>query len=186
MKCLFEIKNGKATITDHTRTIWLYNDMIQKYGEDIAVKIFLVLHYMADLTLDNPFANIAEQEKLETILTNVCPELPLEIDWNSIELIEAVDFTRKIYETQSYRYYLANKVLVDKLNEALKYSIVDTSKESGNSGEIKKATELFSTLKDLGRKIYQDFLEENSTKTVWGKGMKSANKLNKGKSKELE
>lgn len=184
---LFEVVNGKAKITDHTRTIWFYNDIIEQRGEDLACKIFVVLHYIADLTLENPYHEVSEVEKLETIIRGCCPELPLDIDWNTYEMQEAIEFTRIQYETGSYRHYLANKTLLDKITKTVLYTHVDSSKESGNAGEIKKLNELFSTTRETTKKVYEEFLDEQGTVQVRGQGKKSSNRRNGGgREKELE
>lgn len=188
MKCLFEIHNGKAKITNNTRVIRFYKDIIDKWGESIATKIFVILHFMADLSLENPFSNISELEKLEKIIHSTYPDLPIQIDWNSYEMQEAIEFTRKLYETNSYRHYLANKTLLDKLTNAIYYANIDGSKESGNAGEVKKINDLFSSTRETTKKIYEEFLDEQGTIEVRGKGKKSSgdNGMPSGKSEELE
>lgn len=186
MKCLFEIKDGKAQITDHVRTIWFYNDIIEKYGEKIALKIFIVYHYMADMSQDNPHANVNEIEKLETVVRGVCPEIVLEVDWNDELIQEGIEFTRKLYETPAYRKYLAVKYLADKATNAIHYSYVDTSKESGNSGELKKALELFDALNEQAKKAYTEYLEEQGSIRVRGQGLQSSNNRKSNLPKDLD
>lgn len=185
---LFKFKDGEAYITDHARSIWLYNDFITRLGEKTAVKLFKVFHYMADMSLDNPFREVSEMEKLETIVRGVCPELSLEdIDWNDYTILDAVEYTRKCYETASYRKYLASKTVSDKITDKLNTTYVDVSKESGNSGEIKKALDLFTMLNENTKKLYQEYLDEIGTIQVKGQGKRSANsRKSGGKSKELE
>lgn len=185
---LFQFRDGEAYITDHARSIWLYEDFIIKFGEKVAVKIFRVFHYMADMSLDNPFRNFDETEKLEVIVRGTCPDLViLGVDWNNYNILDAIEFTRKSYETPSYRKYLASKTVVDKLTNKLNTTYVDLSKESGNSGEIKKAYELFTVLNEQTKKLHEEYLDEIGTIQVKGQGKKSANtRKSGGKSKELE
>lgn len=187
MECLFKIKDGKATITDNTRNIWLYKDIIDTYGEQMATKVFIILHYMADMSLDNPFKDVSELERLEFIITQVAPETSLDVDWNSNEMIDAIELTRKLYETNSYRHYLANKLLLDKLTDAIRFTTVDTSKEFGNAAQIEKTNIVFEKTRETAKKIYEEFLDEQGTIQIRGQDKKSANlKSNRGKSKELE
>ena len=174
MKCLFEVKDGRATITNHTRLVWFYNEIIEKWGEQIATKIFTVYHYMADLSLDNPWANVSELDKLETIISAICPELVLEVDWNDPIILEGIEYTRKLYETPSYRKYLAVKVLADKATNTLHHSEINTSKESGNAGEISKTLSLFTALTIEAANAYKEYLEEQGAKRVRGKGTVSS------------
>lgn len=187
MECLFKIKEGRATITDNTRTIWLYQDIIEKYGEQVATKVFMILHYMADMSLDNPFKDVSELDKLEFIITQIAPETSLDVDWNSVEMIDAIELTRKLYETNSYRHYLANKLLLDKLTDAIRFTTVDTSKVFGNAAQIEKTNIVFEKTRETAKKIYEEFLDEQGTVQIRGQGKQSANiRMNGGKSKELE
>lgn len=188
MDSLFKFVNGKATITEIARSIWYYSNLIDKYSEEEAVKLFTVFQYMADMNpATNAFVNIGESEKLETIIRSVCPELDISIDWDDIEITEAIELTRKMFETASYRKYLASKTMLDKITYELQYTHIDLSKEAGNSGEIKKAYELFSMVKEETKKLYEEFLEEQKGMVhVKGRGQQVQNRNPGGKSKELE
>lgn len=185
---LLDFRDGEAHITDHTKGTWVYNTFIKELGDEIAVKLFKVFHYMADMSLENPYRNISELEKLETLVRAYCPELPIEkVDWNSWEINEAIEFTRKAYETASYRKYLASKNLADKITYQIHTTYVDVSKESGNSGEIKKAYDLLTIVNEQTKKLYEEYLDEIGTIQVKGQGKKSSNSRKVGgKSKELE
>ncbi len=185
---LFKFKDGEAHITEHARSIWLYNDFITKLGEKIAVKLFKVFHYMADFSLENPFREVNESEKLEVVVRGVCPDIKLtDVDWNDYTVLDAIEYTRKCYETKSYRKYLASKTLVDKLTNKIQEAHVSLSKESGNSGEIKKAYELLTILNEQTKKLYEEYLDEIGTIQVKGQGKRAANsRKSGGKSKELE
>lgn len=183
---LFNFKDGKVSITDHTRTIWYYNNIIEKYGEHIALKLFIVLHYVADLSPDNPFHDISENEKLETIISGICPEIVLEIDWNDYEIIDAIEYTRKLYETKAYRKYLASKSLWDKLSKKVYTTYVDLTKADGNSGEIQKAFKLFSEIGEQMKKDYEEFVEELGVRKMRGGITDKRVRDTDGKEKELE
>ena len=186
-KSLFQIVNGKAVITDHVKNIWLLSNMIDTYGEQTALKIFKVLDYMADLTESNPFKDVSEIGKLEFIVSSVCPETAIDVDWNSDEMIDAVELVRKLYETPSYRHYLANKILSDKLTDAIRYTYVDTSKELGNASQIEKTNIVFEKTRELTKKIYNEFLEEQNVVQIQGKGkVARTSRIIGGKSKDLE
>lgn len=185
IKPLFEFRNGEVSITPHIKNIWIYRDLVEKYGEKVCLRIFLVFHYMADLTLENPYKDVSEVEKLEVIIRGTCPDLN-GIDWNDRLIEEGIEYTRKLYETQTYRKYLASKTLLDKLIYNLEHSHIDTSKESGNSAELKRGYELFNLINAQTEKLYQDYLSEQGIK-VRGQGMVgSENFINDGKELELE
>ena len=184
---LFKFKDGKAYITEHTRSVDIFNNFVVRLGDSVAVRIFKVFHYMADLSLENPYRNFDEALKLEKIVSIVCPDIPVsDVDWNDYKVLNAIELTRQSYETPSYRKYLASKTLTDKITSKLHSTYVDVSKESGNSGEIKKAYELLSVLNEQTKKLYEEYLDEIGTIQVKGQGKRIANtRKSGGKSEEL-
>lgn len=183
---LFDIKNGKATITDHCYTIGYYNDIIKKYGEDIAVKIFTVFQYMSDLNPEtNPFANISEIEKLEVVVRSCAPDLPLHIDWDDEIIQEGMELTRKMFETGTYRAYLAIKGMRDKLTQEMELVSISMYKEDGNVGEVKKALEVYETINESTRKAFSEFEAENGSVQRKG-GRKAITRTIGGKAVELD
>ena len=183
MESLFEIKNGNARITDHTRTIWQLNDFIERYGENVACKIFIVLHYMADLSIANPFKDLSEFAKLEAIVSKVAPETEIEVDWNSYEIIDAIEIVRELYSTQSYRFYLAKKDVLDRAIETIKHTPLDASKEFGNADQIAKWDKYIQDAMKSTREAYKTFQEEQGAITVRGRGQQDQNSIS---DKEIE
>ena len=187
MDSLYNFVKGKATISEFARNIWYLSNLMDKYGEEDALKLFTVFQYAVDLRPTNAYANVAEHEKLETIIRSVCPELSISIDWDDIEITECIELTRKLFQTAGYRNYLASKTLADKINYKIEHTYVDLTKEGGNSGEIKKAYDLFTSVTEQTKKIYQEFLDEQpGTMQVKGRGTQLINRNVGGKSKELE
>lgn len=183
---LFDIKNGVARITNHCHTIWYLKDIIDMYGEANAVKIFIIFQYMADMNPDsNPFANVNEVEKIEVIIRAVCPELSISIDWDDELILECIELTRKLFETPTYRTYLASKRLIDKFTVQLDSVSISLYKDDGNVGEIKKGYEMYEVVKEGAKRAFKEFEQENGK--VIGRGGRTVNSRNiGGKSKELE
>jgi hypothetical protein len=183
---LFDIKNGKAHITEHCYSITYLKDIITLYGESTAIKIFTVFQYMADLNPDtNPYANISEDEKLETIVRTTCPDLPLDIDWEDDLLQEGIELTRKQFETGTYRAYLAIKSLRDRLTKTIETAETSVSRDDGNMGELSKALTMFETMNESCRKAFSEFEAENGAVQRKG-GRKAITRTIGGKSIELE
>lgn len=183
---LFDVKNGVATITDHCYTNVYLNEIIKKFGEDISVKIFTVLHYMSDLNPEtNPYANISEIEKLEVIVRACAQDLPLEVDWDDEIIQESLELVRKMYETGSYRAYLSLKTLRDKLQNEIGMVSVSLYKEDGNSAELNRALSVLESLNEATRKAYSEFEAENGTVQRKG-GRKAVTRTIGGKAIELE
>jgi len=183
---LFDIKNGRATITEHCYTNAYYSEIIKTYGEFNAVKIFTVFQYMADLNPEtNPYANLSEIEKQEVIIRSTCPDLPLSIDWDDEVIQEGIELTRKLFETGAYRAYLAIKGLRDKLTEAIQEAQVSVYKEDGNVGELNKALQMYETINESTKKAFSEFEAENGTVQRKG-GRKAVTRTIGGKAVELE
>lgn len=183
---LFNIKNGKAQLTEHCYIIEDFKTIIDTFGEDIATKVFTVFHYMADLNPDtNPFANISEVDKLETIIRATCPNLPMEIDWNDDIFEEGIELTRTCYETGTYRVYLAHKTLRDRLTNTIQNANVSVSKDDGNIAELNKALTMFETINESTRKAFSEFEAENGLVQRKG-GRKAVTRTIGGKAIELE
>lgn len=188
MDSLFKFVNGKATITDHARNIWYYDNLIDKYGEEVAVKLFTIFQYMADLNpATNPYVNVSEEEKLEVIIRSICPELDISIDWDDVEITECIELTRKLFETVTYRKFLASKILLDKITYEIEHVNVVLDKEGGNSAEIDKAYKLFEIVNEQTKKLFQEYLDEQvGMVQVKGQGKQIRNRNEGGKLKELE
>lgn len=183
---LFDVKNGKATITDHCYTNIYYNNIIKKYGEDTAVKIFTVFQYMSDLNPEtNPYANVSEIEKLEVVIRSCASDLPLDIDWDDELLVEGMELTRKLFETGAYRAYLAIKGMRDKLTEEMNLVNISMYKEDGNVGEVKKALEVYETINESTKKAFSEFEAENGTVQRKG-GRKAVTRTIGGKAIDLD
>lgn len=183
---LFDIRNGKAHITEHCYTITYLKEIIEKYGETVACKIFTVFQYMADLNPEtNPYANIAEDEKLETVVRSVCPDLSVDIDWEDEILQEGIELTRKQFETGTYRAYLAIKTLRDRLTKTIETAQTSVSRDDGNMGELTKALSIFEVMNESARKAFSEFEAENGTVQRKG-GRKAITRTIGGKAIELE
>jgi hypothetical protein len=183
---LFDIKDGKATITNHCYTISYLKDIIDTYGEKIAVKIFTVFQYMSDLNPEtNPLANIAEDEKLETVVRACASDLPLTIDWNDDIFVEGIELTRKLFETPTYRAYLSVKTLRDNMIKTLGNAHTSVSKDDGNTAELTRGLSMLETLNEAAKKAYSEFEAENGSVQRKG-GRKAVTRTIGGKAIELE
>lgn len=183
---LFDVRDGKAFITDHCYTNVYLNKIIKDYGKPNAVKIFTVFQYVADLNPDtNPYAEISELEKLEVVIRACAPDLPDSIDWNDEVFEEGIELTRKMFETGTYRAYLALKGLRDKLTEEIQLVTISLYKEDGNVGELNKALAMYESINEATRKAFSEFEAENGSVQRKG-GRKAVTRTIGGKAVELE
>lgn len=183
---LYDIVGGEAKITNHCYSIEILKTIIDTFGEGNAAKIFTVFTYMADLNPEtNAFANISEVGKLETIVRYVCPNLPVEIDWNDDIFEEGIELTRTCFATGSYRSYLAQKTLRDKVIYTVENASVSASKDDGNTSELDRLLKVLDTVSESTRKAFSEFEAENGSVQRKG-GRKAITRTIGGKAIELE
>lgn len=154
-------KSGKVRITNHVKDIYYLSAILEKYGEDNALKIFKIFDFVHNLNPnENPFANLPEENKYETVLRSTYPELDLLIDLEDELIVSALDLVGELYETPKYRAYKALKVAYDKLIKELEYTHMSLRKDDGNVAEVKKALEVFENLNKKLSESYSELEEE--------------------------
>jgi hypothetical protein len=164
-------KTGKAKITKHIKDIWYLSAILEKYGEENALKLFKVFDMVYNLNpTENPFANLAEDNKYETVLRSTYPELDLVIDLEDDLIEQALDLVGELYETPKYRAYKAIKMTYEKVVRELEFANIDLTRESGNMGEIRKALDSFEDLNKKQNESYKELEEEMEITQVKGGG----------------
>lgn len=182
---LFDIENGKPKITKHVQDIWYLKAIVDDYGEAIALKLFKIFDFMFNLdTKENPYVNIKEINKFETILRSTYPELEKEVDLDSNIIELAMDLVEELYETPKYRAYKVIKKAHEKLLNEVEHTPFILTKEDGNMSDITKALTAFE---DLGKKLSNAYIEvqEEIGGSVMRGGRDSKDRRVDGKAKEL-
>ena len=170
---LFDIDpiTKQAKITKHVQDIWYLREIVNKYGNDIALKLFQIFDKVHDLSIEhNPFANLPEDTKYETILRTLSPEIVTEVDMDDIIIEQALDLVGELYQTQKSRAYKAIKVAYDNIIKKLEYTDISLLKEDGNMGEINKALDAFENLNKKMSTAYKELEEEMNITQVRGGG----------------
>lgn len=169
---IFEFdKSGKAKITKHVKDIWYLSAIVDKYGEESALKLFRIFDFVHNLNPEeNPFANLSEENKYETILRSTYPELEALIDLEDDLIEQALDLVGELYETPKYKAYKAIKVLYEKIVKEMEFTEVSFRKEDGNMGEIKKALDSFADLNKKQNESYKELEEEMEISKARGDG----------------
>ena len=129
------------------------------------IPAFNFLHYR--FTIDSPYANIEEDAKDDVLLTDFPGEYTLEDE----EMINAIAKLELLCVTPTYRYYLDNKLLLEKLG-AFARSAPITSGRDGNIGalqsQIKSIGKTILEFKQL-EKVVMDELKETKGRARGGK-----------------
>lgn len=176
---LFDIQERGIVPTEHCYSIGYLKDIIEEYGPN-AGKIFAYYHYMWDLNPDtNPFADLPEEEKVEVIVRNICPE----IDIDDPLIQEGLELVGKLYETPNYRIFKGFKIVMDKLAKELYYVNISLNKEDGNISQIKLANITYKELNEGYKEARAAYIEELGSIQARGGGKRS---YDAGKSKELD
>lgn len=184
---LFDIDDkGKAKITPHVKTIWYLQYIVDKYGKDDALKLFKIFDMVYNLNpQENPFANLPEENKYETVLRSTYPELERSVDLEDEIIEQALDLVGELYETPKYRAFKVIKKTHEKILKQLEFTPISLTKDEANMGEITKALNAFEELNKKMAISYKDYEDEMEVIRLKG-GRESTDRRINGKEKELD
>jgi hypothetical protein len=137
---IFDIQGGKVVINHNCLSIPELKAIHESYED--AIPAFNFLHYKYDI--DSPYANIPEDQKDEVLLNDFPGDYTLEDE----VMINAMTKLEELYVTPTYRYYLDNKILMEKLSVFARTASVTTGRD-GNIGALQ------SQLKSVGKTILE-------------------------------
>lgn len=184
---LFDIDiSGIPKITKHVKNIWYLQYIVDTYGEKNALKLFKIFDFVYNLNpSENPFANLPEENKYETVLRSTYPELELEVDLEDDVILQALDLVGELYDTPKYRSFRILKITYEKILKKLEFVSISLTKDEGNMAEINKA---LATSEELSKKMniaYKEYEEELEVIRLKG-GRESTDRRSGGKQQELD
>lgn len=160
---IFDIVGGQVVINHNCLSIPELKAISEAYPDPIPA--FNFLHFRYDI--ESPYANIPEEEKDDVLLNDFPGEYTLEDD----VMIAAMQKLEELYVTPTYRYYLDNKILMEKLGTFARTSPV-TSGRDGNVGalqsQLKSVGKTILEFKQLEKVVLQE-LEETKGRVRGGK-----------------
>jgi len=109
-KEIFDIDNGEIVINEHILNIPVLRAVKDYYKDPLPA--FRFLRYRYDPK--SPFCDEPEEEKDEIVLRNFPGEYTLE----DVVIIDAIQWLEERYVTPTYRYFLDNKRLMEKIGAA--------------------------------------------------------------------
>jgi hypothetical protein len=137
---IFDIENNKLVINEHILSIPELKKVYEKYDDPIPALLFL--RNMTDP--EGPYNQLDEFDKEDAILYDFPGEYTTEDD----EIIAALAKLKSLNTSETYRYYLANKELLDKLSRyATSVDVTD-----GKNGNL---PELIALVKSTGKTIQE-------------------------------
>ena len=136
----FDIESGKLVINHNCLAIPELRAIYEGYQNSIP--IFNFLYYRFDP--ESPYSNLPEIDKDDIIIHDFPGDYTLEDDL----VREAITKLESLFVTPTYRYYLDNKVLLEKLGRFAR----ETPVTYGRDGNV---TALQSQIKSVGKTIME-------------------------------
>lgn len=160
---IFDIVNGQVVINHNCLSIPELKAVHDEYADPIPAFNFLFYKY----DIESPYANIPEDEKDDILFNDFPGDYTLEDE----VMLRAIEKLEELYISPTYRYYLDNKILMEKLGTFARTSPV-TSGRDGNVGalqsQLKSVGKTILEFKQLEKVVLQE-LEETKGRTRGGK-----------------
>lgn len=160
---MFDIVQGNVVINHNCLSIPELKAIHDEYEDPIPA--FNYLHFLFDI--DSPYINMPDMEKEETLLIDFPGDYTLE----DPVMIAAIAKLEELYITPTYRYYLDNKILMEKLGKFARTAIVSTGRD-GNIGalqsQVKSVGKTMTEFKQL-EKFAMDEINEQKNRARGGK-----------------
>jgi hypothetical protein len=160
---MFDIVQGNVVINHNCLSIPELKAIHDEYEDPIPA--FNYLHFLFDI--DSPYINMPDMEKEETLLIDFPGDYTLE----DPVMIAAIAKLEELYITPTYRYYLDNKILMEKLGKFARTATVSTGRD-GNIGalqsQVKSVGKTMTEFKQL-EKFAMDEINEQKNRARGGK-----------------
>lgn len=160
---ILDIENGKVVINANVLLIPELKAVHDAYSDPIPALSFLRFRYHPE----GPYCNTPEAEKEDIVLMDFPGEYTLEDE----VMVKAMEKMEKFMISPTYRYYLDQKLLLEKLGKFAREAPI-TSGRDGNVNamisQIKSVGKTISEFKQL-EKIVQQELNEHKSKVRGGK-----------------
>jgi len=160
---IFDIENGQVIINHNCLSIPELKAIHDFYEDPIPA--FNFLHYKYDV--ESPYSNMPEDDKEDVLINDFPGDYTLEDE----VMIEAMKKLEELYITPTYRYYLDNKILMEKLGVFARTANVTTGRD-GNiaalQSQVKSVGKTILEFKQL-EKIAMQEIEETKGRARGGK-----------------
>lgn len=152
---LFTIENGVLVPTVHCYTITYLKNIMDNYPDNY-LKIYMYLFYMTCPNPKlNPYFNLSEDEKEETILGDIDSDFSTEDDM----IILAKDKCEQLYETTTMRAYKGIARMMDRLARYMHDSEISHGRD-GNLTSIINAAAKFDAIRNSFKGVAKDLQDE--------------------------
>jgi hypothetical protein len=155
---LFTIENGVLVPTAHCYTITYLKNIIDNYPTNY-LKIYMYLFYMSCPNPKlNPYFNLPEDEKEETILNDIDADFSTEDDM----IILAKDKCEQLYETATMRAYKGIARMMDRLAKYMHDTDISHGRD-GNLTSIINAAAKFDAIRNSFKGVARDLQDEQKS-----------------------
>ena len=160
---LFDVQNKTVVPTEHCYTLKTLKTIMDNYPDDY-LSIYQYLFYMTCPNPDmNPFFHYPEIDKEELILQEVDAEFSTE----DPEIINALSFCKKLYETPTSRAYNGIKQALDRIAYYMATKPITDGKD-GNIGQIRAMAKDFESIRQSFKGAYKDLQDEQQSRVRGG------------------
>ena len=163
---LFDVVNNKVVPSEHCYTMLCYKDIMDAYPED-HTKIFAYLFYLSCPNPDlNPFFDVPEVDKEELIRREVGGDF----DSDDELITNALDVTKKLYETPTVRAYMGMKTMLDRLAKYMETTEIEHGRD-GNITALINAASKFEAIRQSFKGTLRDLQEEQQSTVRGGQSL---------------
>lgn len=163
---LFDVVNNKVVPSEHCYTMLCYKDIMDAYPED-HTKIFAYLFYLSCPNPDlNPFFDVPEVDKEELIRREVGGNFDSDDDLIS----NALEVTKKLYETPTVRAYMGIKTMLDRLAKYMETTEIEHGRD-GNITALINAASKFEAIRQSFKGTLRDLQEEQQSTVRGGQSL---------------
>jgi len=160
---LFDLQNGQVIPTEHCYTIGYLKDIIEGYPEDYT-SVYAFLFYMTCPNEDlNPYFNLPEEEKEETILKDVNANFFCEDEL----IMEALKRCKELHESPTSRAYVGIKIALDNMAQVMAET-KPTFGRDGSATALLRIAKDFDSVRQSYKGVYKDLQDEQQTRTRGG------------------
>lgn len=160
---LFDIQNGTIVPSEHCYTLGFLKRIMEEYPESY-MNVYAYVFYMTCPNPDlNPFFDVPENEKEDLILSQ------LDVDFSTEDqaIVAAVELSKKLYETPTYRAYMGIKHMLDRLARYMETTTIEHGRD-GNINSLVNAAAKFEQIRISFKGAYKDLMEEQKSQVRGG------------------
>ena len=156
---IFEIENGKIVINPEILTIPELRAVKEYYADPLPPLAFLYHYYKQD----GAYNNVQEDEKLDLIYRDNPGDYTLEDD----VLIGAMKKMEVLTTTPTYRYYLDQKYLLEKLGKFARTTTITAGKDGNINAllaQIRSTSKTINEFKNLEKMVQEELKTSSKVK----------------------